>query len=99
MIHRLPTNEHLRPYVRQLLSLMFRLLETENKENVLVCLRIVIELHKQYRPTYNQEVRYLNEIPLLYLEIIMHYFFLLCTDLTFFAFRKISLSRSSRAVR
>lgn len=57
MIHRLPTNDHLRPYVKQILSLMLKLLETENEENILVCLRIIIELHKQYRPTFNPEVR------------------------------------------
>lgn len=56
MIHRLPTNECLKPYVKQILSLMLKLLETENEENILVCLRIIIELHKQYRPTFNPEV-------------------------------------------
>lgn len=56
MIHRLPSNEHLRPYVRQILTLMSKLLETDNEENVLVCLRIIIELHKQYKPTFNPEV-------------------------------------------
>lgn len=56
MIHRLPSNEYLRPYVRQILTLMSKLLETDNEENVLVCLRIIIELHKQYKPTFNPEV-------------------------------------------
>lgn len=56
MIHRLPTNDHLRPYVKQILSLMLKLLEIENEENILVCLRIIIELHKQFRPTFNPEV-------------------------------------------
>ena len=57
MIHRLPSNEYLRPYVKQILSLMSKLLETDNEENVLVCLRIIIELYKQYKPTFNPEVR------------------------------------------
>lgn len=56
MIHRLPTNECLKHYVKPILSLMLKLLETENEENILVCLRIIIELHKQYRPTFNPEV-------------------------------------------
>ena len=56
MIHRLPSNEYLRPYVKQILSLMSKLLETDNEENVLVCLRIIIELYKQYKPTFNPEV-------------------------------------------
>ena len=28
--------------------------EYENEENVLVCLRIIIELHKQFRPAHSQ---------------------------------------------
>lgn len=56
MIHRLPSNEYLRPYVRQILTLISKLLEADNEENVLVCLRIIIELHKQYKPTFNPEV-------------------------------------------
>ena len=35
---------------------MFKLLEVDNEENVLVALRIIIELHKQFKPTYNNEV-------------------------------------------
>ncbi|KAI4484537.1 hypothetical protein M0804_007103 [Polistes exclamans] len=58
MIHRLPSNEYLRSYVKQILSLMSKLLETDNEENVLVCLRIIIELHKQYKPTFNPEIQY-----------------------------------------
>lgn len=56
MIHRLPNTEPLGPYVRPILSLVSKLLETDNEENVLVCLRIIIELHKQYKPTFNPEV-------------------------------------------
>lgn len=56
MIHRLPTNERLRSYVPLILSLTLKLLEIENEENVLVCLRIIIELHKQYRTSLNADV-------------------------------------------
>ncbi|PNI89690.1 TRRAP isoform 7 [Pan troglodytes] len=58
IIHRIPTNEHLRPHTKNVLSVMFRFLETENEENVLICLRIIIELHKQFRPPITQENRY-----------------------------------------
>ncbi|XP_011636974.1 transformation/transcription domain-associated protein [Pogonomyrmex barbatus] len=58
MIHRLPSNEYLRPYVRQILTLTFKLLETDNEENVLVCLRIIIDLHKQYKPIFNPDIQY-----------------------------------------
>lgn len=60
MIHRLPTSEILRPYVKHILTLMLTLLKIDNEENVLVCLRIIIELHKQYRPEFNPEVCYAN---------------------------------------
>lgn len=36
---------------------MLKLLEIDNEENVLVCLKIIIELHKQYRPPFSPEVR------------------------------------------
>ncbi|XP_041478426.1 transformation/transcription domain-associated protein-like isoform X1 [Lytechinus variegatus] len=58
LLHRMPTNEQLRQFVRQILELMFTLLETENEENVLVCLKIIIELHKYYRPTMQPEVQH-----------------------------------------
>ena len=58
LLHRMPTNETLRPYVPAILDLMFSLLERENEENVLVALRIVIELHKHYRPPLQPEVRF-----------------------------------------
>ncbi|KAG5864322.1 hypothetical protein JTB14_004435 [Gonioctena quinquepunctata] len=57
MLYRLPTNETLRPYVRQILSLMLKLLEIDNEENVLVCLKIIIELHKQYKPPFSPEIQ------------------------------------------
>jgi hypothetical protein len=56
MIPRLPTNDLLRPYVKPILTLMLKLLQIDNEENVQVCVRIIIELHKQYRPTFNSEV-------------------------------------------
>ncbi|KAL5007444.1 hypothetical protein ScPMuIL_016250 [Solemya velum] len=57
IIHRIPSNEHMKKYVQQILSLMFKLLKVENEENVLVCLRIIIELHKLYRPQMNEEIQ------------------------------------------
>lgn len=73
MIHRLPTNEHLRPYVKQTLNLMFRLLEKENEDNVLTCLRIIIELHKQYRPQYSVEIQtFLQFVKCIYRDLPNH---------------------------
>jgi len=73
MIHRLPTGDALRPHVKPLISLMFRLLETENEENVLVALRIIIELHKQYRPTFGPEIQhFLSFVKSIYLNLPNH---------------------------
>lgn len=73
MIHRLPTTEILRPYVGNILSLMLKLLQTDNEENVLVCLRIIIELHKQYRPQFNPEIHmFLSLVKQIYSDLPKH---------------------------
>ncbi|XP_011912455.1 transformation/transcription domain-associated protein isoform X5 [Macaca thibetana thibetana] len=70
IIHRIPTNEHLRPHTKNVLSVMFRFLETENEENVLICLRIIIELHKQFRPPITQEIHhFLDFVKQIYKEL------------------------------
>lgn len=56
ILHRLPSNDYLKKYVKDILDCMFKLVEIENEENVLICLRIIIELHKQFRPFYCEEV-------------------------------------------
>uniref|UniRef100_A0AAR5Q8F1 FAT domain-containing protein n=1 Tax=Dendroctonus ponderosae TaxID=77166 RepID=A0AAR5Q8F1_DENPD len=56
ILYRLPTNEHLKKYERPILNLMLRLLETDNESNVLVCLKIIIELHKIYKPAMNSGI-------------------------------------------
>lgn len=73
MIHRLPTSEILRPYVNSILSLMLKLLQIDNEENVLVCLRIIIELHKQYRPPFNPEIQmFLSFVKTIYSDLPKH---------------------------
>jgi transformation/transcription domain-associated protein len=57
MIHRLPTSEIVRPYVKPILVLTLKLLQTDNEENVLICLRIIIDIHKQYRPPFHPELK------------------------------------------
>ncbi|KAG5854370.1 hypothetical protein ANANG_G00037120 [Anguilla anguilla] len=70
IIHRIPTNEHLRPHIKNILSVMFRFLEIESEENVLICLRIIIELHKQFRPQITQEIHhFLDFVKQIYKEL------------------------------
>lgn len=49
ILSRLPNNEALKGMVGNLLKLTIYLLEIENEENALICLRIIIDLHKNYR--------------------------------------------------
>ncbi|XP_027217728.2 transformation/transcription domain-associated protein isoform X2 [Penaeus vannamei] len=73
MIHRLPSNEQLKTYLRPILTLMFRLLETDNEENVMVCLRIIIELHKTFRPQFSPEIQqFLQFVKNMYQELPNH---------------------------
>ena len=56
MIQRLPATDMLKPFAKNILSLTFKLLEIDNEENVLVSLRVIIELHKQFRPAYSDDI-------------------------------------------
>jgi len=57
IIHRIPTNDALKQHVSNILDVMFHILTIDNEENVLVCLRIIIELHKQFRPQMKPEIK------------------------------------------
>lgn len=60
----------LRPHCKNILNVVFKIVETDNEENVLICLRIVIELHKQFRPPYATEVQqFLNYVKQVYTEL------------------------------
>jgi transformation/transcription domain-associated protein len=56
MIHRLPVSENIRQNVNTILILTLNLIREDNEENVLICLRIIIDLHKQYRPAFYPQV-------------------------------------------
>lgn len=105
MIHRLPSNEYLRPHVGRILSLISKLLETDNEENVLVCLRIIIELHKHFKPTFNPEVSNgLSFIRLsyfiLFLMLLIFQFFIdlltIFSDTIFSSIRQIGIQRVTK---
>ena len=57
IIHRLPCNDKLKMYAPNLMKLVTYLLEVENEANAVTCLRIIIELHKNYRPEMEGEVQ------------------------------------------
>ncbi|KAL9917178.1 transcription-associated protein Nipped-A isoform 1-T1 [Glossina fuscipes fuscipes] len=73
MIHRLPISENLRQHVKSIISLMLKILQIDNEENVLVSLRIIIELHKNFRPSFNPEVqKFLILVKKIYTELPNH---------------------------
>lgn len=60
VLNRLPNNETLRPHVQDMLSLCMKLLELDNEENAVICLRILFDLHKNFRPSLEGEVNALH---------------------------------------
>jgi len=58
MIYRLPCNEFLKPHVDRLVTLCMKLIQTDNEQNGISCIRIIVELQKNFRPPYNTEVSY-----------------------------------------
>ena len=62
IIYRLPNNEYLRPHVDKLVTLCIKIIEIDNEEVVLVCIRIIIELTKNFRPTYNGMVTFVTSL-------------------------------------
>jgi transformation/transcription domain-associated protein len=57
ILNRLPTTAALQPYAANLLKLSMFLLEVENEDNAVICLRIIIDLHKNYRPMLEGDVQ------------------------------------------
>ncbi|VDO79269.1 unnamed protein product [Soboliphyme baturini] len=62
MFYRMPCSEQLKPYSKVILPLMFKLVQIENEENAIICLRIIIEFEKQYKPPFTTEVGELDLI-------------------------------------
>ena len=56
ILNRLPFNEVLRPYESELLDLALESLREENEKNALLCLRVIFDLHRNFRPTMDKRV-------------------------------------------
>ena len=56
MLNKLPHNEHLRPHDKTVLGIATAALKVENEENALVCLRVIFDLHRNFRPSLEFEV-------------------------------------------
>ena len=55
-MNRVPANEVLKQYVQKMLEVALQCLLTDNEDNALVCLRLIFELHKNFRPGTSMEV-------------------------------------------
>eukprot|EP00941_MAST-03F_sp_MAST-3F-sp1_P001870 g1870.t1 len=56
ILNRLPNNKVLEPHVKALLGVSMHVLEHDNEDNALVALRIIFDLHKNFRPNLGDEV-------------------------------------------
>lgn len=57
ILNRLPHSEVLRPFVQDLLKVAMQVLTTDNEENGLICIRIIFDLLRNFRPTLEAEVQ------------------------------------------
>ncbi|ORX90024.1 hypothetical protein K493DRAFT_381622 [Basidiobolus meristosporus CBS 931.73] len=57
IIHRFPQNEALRSYAPDLLKMLLVLLRIENEDNALVCLKVIIDLHRSYKNILEDQVK------------------------------------------
>lgn len=70
MIHRLPAVDALREHIGHIIKIMFRLFKIDNEENVGIVLRIIVELHKAYKPEFMPEIyAFLETVKNLYSDI------------------------------
>lgn len=57
VLNRLPHSEVLRPFVQDLLKVAMHVLTLDNEENGLICMRIIFDLLRNFRPTLEAEVQ------------------------------------------
>lgn len=57
ILNRLPHSEVLRPFVQDLLKVAMQVLTTDNEENGLICIRIIFDLLRNFRPVLENEVQ------------------------------------------
>ncbi|KAH8869064.1 Transformation/transcription domain-associated protein [Schistosoma japonicum] len=70
IIQKIPNGDHLRPFSRSLLEMLFKLVEIENEDNVLVCVKLIIDIHKFYRPSFSNDVsRFLDFVKDVYRDL------------------------------
>ncbi|KAJ3319442.1 hypothetical protein HDV06_006328 [Boothiomyces sp. JEL0866] len=67
IMHRFPHNEALRKYSHDLMTTLMQLLLVDNEENGVLCLKIIVDLHKNYTALMEDQVQpFLNLVRDLY---------------------------------
>eukprot|EP00002_Diphylleia_rotans_P036225 TRINITY_DN7963_c0_g1_i1.p1 TRINITY_DN7963_c0_g1~~TRINITY_DN7963_c0_g1_i1.p1 ORF type:complete len:3345 (+),score=544.19 TRINITY_DN7963_c0_g1_i1:49-10083(+) len=70
LLSRLPMGESLRGYVFEILKTTMNVFENDNEENAAISLRLIVELHKSYRPLLESEVQeFLNLVLKIYTSV------------------------------
>ncbi|KAJ1978693.1 transcription-associated protein 1, partial [Dimargaris xerosporica] len=70
IIHRFPLNETLKPYVDDILQICLQLIRTENEDNAVLCLKILVELHRSYKNALEKYVqRFLDTVKEIYRNV------------------------------
>ncbi|CEP07551.1 hypothetical protein [Parasitella parasitica] len=67
IIYRLPQTEALKEYVPELCKALMKILRVENEDNAVVCVKIIIDLHRSFRQVLEDQVQ-------LFLEIVQEIF-------------------------
>lgn len=57
ILNRLPHSEVLRPFVQDLLKVAMTVLTADNEENGLICIRIIFDLLRNFRPSLEADVQ------------------------------------------
>ncbi|KAI8897674.1 hypothetical protein BC833DRAFT_539959 [Globomyces pollinis-pini] len=57
IILRFPQNEALKPYAHDLMVLLMDVLANDNEENAVICLKIIVDLHKHYTSIMQDQVQ------------------------------------------
>jgi transformation/transcription domain-associated protein len=57
IIYRLPQTETLKEYAPDLCKMLMRLLRVENEDNAVVCVKIIIDLHRAFKYALEDQVQ------------------------------------------
>ena len=55
IMQRIPVNDH-KTYTKDIIVLIYKLVEKENEENVLICFRLLLDYYRHLKPQLNIEV-------------------------------------------